>query len=108
MRSLPSAAMYSAMKRVCAAREAESKLAQRAQDLMAQGKVAATDAVAKGKTVAAQASQTAKREIKRASDATSEYVTKQPVKSVLIAAAAGAAIATLIGLVARTKSVERD
>jgi ElaB/YqjD/DUF883 family membrane-anchored ribosome-binding protein len=53
------------------------------------------------------ASDTAKDQAARAGDRTVGYIRDEPVKSVLIAAAAGAAIAALIGLVARSKSVER-
>jgi ElaB/YqjD/DUF883 family membrane-anchored ribosome-binding protein len=49
----------------------------------------------------------AREQASRASDRTVSYIKDEPVKSVLIAAAAGAAIAALIGLVARTKTVER-
>lgn len=53
------------------------------------------------------ASATAREQAARAGDRTVSYIKDEPVKSVLIAAAAGAAIAALIGLVARTKTVER-
>jgi len=39
----------------------------------------------------------------RASDKTAQYIRDEPVKSVLIAAAAGAAVATLISLLTRSQ-----
>lgn len=61
----------------------------------------------RGVEKAKSATDTAKEQASRAGDRTVSYIKEEPVKSVLIAAAAGAAIAALIGLVARTKSVER-
>lgn len=43
----------------------------------------------------------------KAGDRTVGYIKDEPVKSVLIAAAAGAALAALIGMLARPKKVER-
>lgn len=53
------------------------------------------------------ATETAKEQASRAGDRTVSYIKDEPVKSVLIAAAAGAALAALIGMMARTKRVER-
>lgn len=57
---------------------------------------------------AKSATETAKEQASRAGDRTVGYIRDEPVKSVLIAAAAGAAVAALIGLVARPRRVERD
>jgi ElaB/YqjD/DUF883 family membrane-anchored ribosome-binding protein len=65
------------------------------------------DITSRGIERARAATATAREQAQRAGDRTVSYIKDEPVKSVLIAAAAGAAIATLIGLVARTKSVER-
>lgn len=61
----------------------------------------------RGMERARAATDTAREQASRAGDRTVSYIKDEPVKSVLIAAAAGAAIAALIGLVARSKSVER-
>lgn len=53
------------------------------------------------------ATETAKEQAARAGDRTVGYIRDEPVKSVLIAAATGAALAAVIGLIARTKRVER-
>jgi ElaB/YqjD/DUF883 family membrane-anchored ribosome-binding protein len=56
---------------------------------------------------ARSATEIAKDQAARAGDRTVVYIREEPVKSVLIAAAAGAAIAALVGLVARSRRVER-
>ncbi len=57
---------------------------------------------------AREASEVAKDQAARAGDRTVGYIRDEPVKSVLIAVAAGAAIAALIGALARTRQVVRD
>lgn len=54
------------------------------------------------------ATDTAKDQAARAGDRTVTYIRDEPVRSVLVAAAAGAAIAMLIGIVSRTRRIERD
>lgn len=54
------------------------------------------------------ATETAKDQAARAGDRTVTYIRDEPVRSVLVAAAAGAAIAMLIGMVSRTRRIERD
>ena len=69
------------------------RFATRAQELANRGIHAASDATAK-----------VQKQINHYADATGKYVAEQPVKSVLIAAAAGAALAALIGLLARSRT----
>lgn len=47
-------------------------------------------------------------EAHRAGDRTVTYIRDEPVKSVLIAAAAGAALATLVGYIHRARGTSRD
>lgn len=61
------------------------RFATRAQELANRGIHAASDATAK-----------VQKQINHYADATGKYVAEQPVKSVLIAAAAGAALAALV------------
>ncbi len=61
-------------------------LSARVQDMAARGKVAATETTAQ-----------AREKLNQVSDRTSAYVAEQPLKSMAIAAAAGAAIAWLLG-----------
>lgn len=66
------------------------------------------DLTRRGMERAQTATETARDQASRAGDRTVGYIRDEPVKSVLIAAAAGAAIAALIGMVSRTRRVERD
>lgn len=61
------------------------RFAVRAQDMAKHGLHAAADATAKART-----------QVNHYADATGRYVTEQPVKSVLIAAAVGAGLAALV------------
>lgn len=71
------------------------RFATRAQDVASRGIHAATDATAR-----------AQKQINHYAEATGKYVAEQPVKSVLIAAAAGAAIAALV-MSARHRNTNR-
>jgi ElaB/YqjD/DUF883 family membrane-anchored ribosome-binding protein len=73
---------------------AVSDLAERAQEL-----------ATRGIDYCANASDRARRQFQQASDATTRYVSEQPGKSVLLAAAAGAALATVV---LATRSRRRD
>jgi len=53
---------------------------------------------------ARQASADVRQTVERTGDRTVGYITDQPLKSVLIAAATGAALAALIGMLARSRS----
>ena len=65
--------------------EAIERIASRAQDMATRGIHAASDAGAK-----------VQKWVSHYTEATSRYVAEQPVRSVLIAAAAGAALAALV------------
>ena len=58
----------------------------------------------RGLKLARQTSADVREQVGRAGDRTVHYIQDQPVKSVLIAVAAGAALAAVVGLVARTGS----
>lgn len=60
-------------------------------------------AVQRGIDAAAQTSTRAQRQLERAADMTGRYISDQPMRSVLIAAAAGAAITALIILASRQR-----
>lgn len=68
-------------------------LAARAQDL-----------AARGISYCAETSERARRQFNQASEATTRYVQDQPGKSLLLAAAAGAAFATLCVLTSRRRA----
>ncbi|MFV0681484.1 glycine zipper domain-containing protein [Ottowia sp.] len=55
------------------------------------------DVAARGKTVAAETTAQAREKFHQVSDKTSTYVAEQPLKSMAIAAAAGAVVALLLG-----------
>ena len=61
----------------------------------------------RGMDRARQATAEMRESVERTGDRTVVYIKDQPVKSVLIAAAAGAAIAALIGLLARSSNTAR-
>ena len=67
-------------------------LAQRAQEL-----------ATRGIQYCAETTDRARRRIGHAADATGRYVAEQPVKSLLLAAVAGAALATAAGYAARAR-----
>jgi ElaB/YqjD/DUF883 family membrane-anchored ribosome-binding protein len=62
------------------------------------------DLTRRGLERAKQTSAQVREKVNGASERTVEYIKDEPVKSVLIAAAAGAAMAALIGWVARSRS----
>ena len=59
--------------------------------------------VQRGLDAASSTSARAQRRLEQAADRTGRYITDQPVRSVLIAAAAGAAITALIVLASRSR-----
>jgi ElaB/YqjD/DUF883 family membrane-anchored ribosome-binding protein len=61
-------------------------------------------AVQRGLDAASTTSARAQRRLEQAADVTGRYISDQPVRSVLIAAAAGAAITALIVLASRGRS----
>lgn len=60
-------------------------------------------AVQRGLDAASSTSARAQRRLEQAADVTGRYISDQPVRSVLIAAAAGAAITALIVLASRSR-----
>ncbi|RYF76961.1 MAG: hypothetical protein EOO22_00425 [Comamonadaceae bacterium] len=60
-------------------------------------------AVQRGIDAATKTSAKAQRQLEQAADVTGRYIADQPVRSVLIAAAAGAAITALIVLASRSR-----
>jgi ElaB/YqjD/DUF883 family membrane-anchored ribosome-binding protein len=60
-------------------------------------------AVQRGLDAASTTSARAQRRIEQAADVTGRYISDQPVRSVLVAAAAGAAITALIVLASRSR-----
>ncbi|MBC7394478.1 MULTISPECIES: hypothetical protein [unclassified Variovorax] len=60
-------------------------------------------AVQRGLDAASSTSARAQRNIEKAADVTGRYISDQPVRSVLVAAAAGAAITALIVLASRRR-----
>ena len=60
-------------------------------------------AVQRGLESASKTSARAQRQLEQAADVTGKYITDQPVRSVLIAAAAGAAITALLVLASRSR-----
>jgi ElaB/YqjD/DUF883 family membrane-anchored ribosome-binding protein len=75
-----------------AVRDARSSLSASADHLSAK----AQELARKGIAAAAETSAQAQKHINRYADVTGKYVSDQPVKSVLIAAAVGAAVAALV------------
>jgi ElaB/YqjD/DUF883 family membrane-anchored ribosome-binding protein len=75
-----------------AVRDARSSLSASADQLSAR----AQELTRKGLAAAAETSAQAKKTMNRYADVTGRYVSDQPVKSVLIAAAVGAAVAALV------------
>ncbi|MBC7436422.1 MAG: hypothetical protein H7332_10175 [Bdellovibrionales bacterium] len=75
-----------------AVRDARSSLSASADQLAAR----AQELTRKGIAAAAETSAQAKKTINRYADVTGKYVSDQPVKSVIIAAAVGAAVAALV------------
>lgn len=65
------------------------------------------DLTRRGIDGARAAADTARTQASRAGDRTVAYIKDEPVKSVLIAAAAGAALVALCGLMKRSASVDR-
>lgn len=66
------------------------------------------DLTRRGMERAKAATDTAKDQAALAGDRTVSYIRNEPVRAVLIAAAAGAAVATLIGLLSSNRRADRD
>ena len=75
-----------------------------AQGALGRAAAQVDDLTRRGIERARQVSTDLRQQAERGSERTVSYIKDQPVKSVLIAAATGAALAALIGLLARSRS----
>ena len=66
------------------------------------------DLTRRGMEKARETTAEVRSQVTHASDRTVDYIRDEPVKSVLIAAAAGASIAALIGLMSRSRTTVRS
>ena len=77
-------------------RQLASQVMGRASEKVRDLRFGATNLATKGVDAASDAAAAAQKQLSRYADVTGRYVSQQPVKSVLIAVAAGAAIAALV------------
>ena len=91
-----------AQNAVNAAGEKVRDLRREAEPAMEQIAARVQHAVQRGLDAASTTSARAQRRFEQAADVTGKYIADQPVRSVLIAAAAGAAITALIVLASRS------
>lgn len=77
-------------------RQLASQVIGRAGDKVRDLRTGATTLATKGVDAASEAAAAAQKQLSRYADVTGRYVSQQPVKSVLIAVAAGATIAALV------------
>jgi ElaB/YqjD/DUF883 family membrane-anchored ribosome-binding protein len=91
---------------VNAAGEKVRELRRDAEPAVEQLAARVQQAVQRGLDAASTTSARAQRRLEQAADVTGRYISDQPVRSVLIAAAAGAAITALIVLASRSRRDE--
>jgi ElaB/YqjD/DUF883 family membrane-anchored ribosome-binding protein len=89
-------ALNTAENALDSSRQLASQVLGRASDRVRDLRVGARDLASKSVDAASEAAAAAQKQISRYADVTGRYVAQQPVKSVLIAVAAGAAIAALV------------
>ena len=77
-------------------RQLASQVIERAGERVRDLRYGARDLASKGVDAASEAAVAAQKQLSRYADVTGRYVSQQPVRSVLIAVAAGAAIAALV------------
>lgn len=94
-------AMTSAENALDKTRQLATQVIERAGDRVRDLRSGTRDIASKGVDAASEAAAAAQKQISRYADATGRYVSLQPVKSVLIAVAAGAAIAALVAAARR-------
>ncbi len=82
---------------------ANGAAAEHARRSIAEARACAEDLAARGSEALHNGSVRARKAINRASEQTAHYVQEQPLKSLLIAAAAGAAIAVLAGAISKRR-----
>ena len=89
-------AMNAAESALDSTRQIATQVIGRAGDKARELGVGARDFASKGLSVATDATAAAQKQLSRYADVTGRYVSQQPVRSTLIAVAAGAAIAALV------------
>lgn len=89
-------AMTTAESAIDSTRELANQVIGKAGDKVRDLRAGARDLANKGMNVASDATTAAQKQLSRYADVTGRYVSQQPVRSVLIAVAAGAAIAALV------------
>ena len=89
-------ALNSAEHALGATRQLATQAIEKAGEKIRDLRVGVKDLASKGVDAAGDATAAAQKQLSRYADATGRYVSDQPVKSVLIAVAAGAAIAALV------------
>lgn len=94
-------AMTTAHGALDSTRQLASQVIGRAGEKVRDLRFGAKDMASKGVDAAAEAAAAAQKQLSRYADVTGRYVSQQPVKSVLIAVAAGAAIAALVAAARR-------
>lgn len=92
-----------AQNAVNAAGEKVRDLRREAEPAVEQLAARVQQAVQRGLEAASTTSARAQRRLEQAADVTGKYIADQPVRSVLVAAAAGAAITALIVLASRSR-----
>ncbi|MCY7318838.1 MAG: hypothetical protein LH617_08945 [Ramlibacter sp.] len=89
-------AVNSAESALESTRQLASQVLERAGEKVRDLRYGARDLAGKGLSAATDATAAAQRQLSRYADVTGRYVSEQPVKSILIGVAAGAAIAALV------------
>lgn len=82
-------------------RQLASQMLERASDKARDLRAGAGQLATRGVDAASEAAAAAQKQLSRYADVTGRYVSQQPVKSVLIAVAAGATIAALVAAARR-------
>ena len=89
-------ALNSAENAIDSTRQLANRMIGKAGDKVRDLREGARDLATKGMSVATDATSAAQKQLSRYADVTGRYVSQQPVRSVLIAVAAGATIAALV------------
>ena len=96
-------ALNSAESALDSTRQLATQVIEKAGEKVRDLRYGARDLASKGLSVATDATAAAQKQLSRYADVTGRYVSQQPVKSVVIAVAAGAAIAAR-GVAARRRN----
>jgi ElaB/YqjD/DUF883 family membrane-anchored ribosome-binding protein len=97
-------ALNSAESALDSTRQLAAQALAKAGDKVRDLRYGAKDFASRGMSVASDASAAAQKQLSRYADVTGRYVSQQPVRSMLIAVAAGAAIAALVVAARRRNS----